>query len=136
VIVFHKLTKEEITTIVELLLRRVRESLADRELQLDLTDSARDLLVEQGWDPAMGARPLRRAIQRFIEDPLADFVLKSEAPAGSTILVDRAPEKDSKEVTLKIVKPKKKRKAVAVGAEDESPGDESGDDSGSAKSDD
>ncbi|HWI22305.1 MAG TPA: ATP-dependent Clp protease ATP-binding subunit, partial [Baekduia sp.] len=125
VIVFHKLTKEEITTIVELLLRRVRTSLADRELQLDLTDGARDLLVDQGWDPAMGARPLRRAIQRFIEDPLADFVLKSEAPPGSTILVDRAPESDGKEVTLKIVKPKKSRKPVVVGAEDDSTDEES-----------
>src|SRR2546421_185621 len=59
VIVFHKLQKEEISTIVELLLRRIRESLAERELQLDLTPEARDLLVEKGWDPSMGARPLR-----------------------------------------------------------------------------
>ena len=75
VIVFHKLQKEEIKQIVELLLLRIRESMAERELQLELTDPAKDLLVEKGWDPSMGARPLRRAIQRYIEDPLADFVL-------------------------------------------------------------
>src|SRR3712207_4237559 len=88
VIVFHKLQKDEIKQIVELLLRRIRESLAERELQLELTEAAEDLLVEKGWDPAMGARPLRRAIQRYIEDPLADFVLRSSMPAGSTVMVD------------------------------------------------
>ena len=82
VIVFHKLQKDEIKTIVELLLRRIRESMAERELQLELTEEAKDLLVEKGWDPAMGARPLRRAIQRYIEDPLADFVLRAELPPG------------------------------------------------------
>ena len=82
VIVFHKLQKDEIKKIVELLLRRIRESMAERELQLELTEEAKDLLVEKGWDPAMGARPLRRAIQRYIEDPLADFVLRSELDAG------------------------------------------------------
>ena len=71
--------KEEIKEIVELLLQRIRESMAERELQLDLSDEAKDLLVEKGWDPAMGARPLRRAIQRYIEDPLADVVLRSQA---------------------------------------------------------
>ena len=75
VIVFHKLPKDEIKEIVELLLRHIRESMAERELSLNLSDDAKDLLVEKGWDPAMGARPLRRAIQRYIEDPLADKVL-------------------------------------------------------------
>src|SRR5207247_4371120 len=71
VIVFHKLTKDEVKQIVELLLRRIRQSMAERELSLNLSDEAKDLLVDKGWDPAMGARPLRRAIQRYIEDPLA-----------------------------------------------------------------
>ena len=82
VIVFHKLQKDEIQQIVELLLLRIRESMAERELQLELTDPAKDLLVEKGWDPAMGARPLRRAIQRYIEDPLADFVLREQVDPG------------------------------------------------------
>src|ERR1700735_4659770 len=88
VIVFHKLAKDEIKEIVDLLLRRIRESMAERELQLELSDAAKDLLVDKGWDPAMGARPLRRAIQRYIEDPLADFVLRSQVPSGSTVMVD------------------------------------------------
>ncbi|HEX2702298.1 MAG TPA: ATP-dependent Clp protease ATP-binding subunit, partial [Solirubrobacteraceae bacterium] len=115
VIVFHKLQREEIKQIIELLLLRIRHSMAERELQLDLTEEAKDMLVEKGWDPAMGARPLRRAIQRYIEDPLADFVLRSELPAGSTVVVDPAPEGDNPEVRLTIVKPKKVKQPVAVG---------------------
>jgi ATP-dependent Clp protease ATP-binding subunit ClpC len=115
VIVFHKLAKEEITEIVELLLKRIRESLAERELTMNLSQSAADFLVEKGWDPAMGARPLRRAIQRYIEDPLADEVLSQSMPAGSTIEVDKAPEEDENDVTITIVKPKV-REAVGVGA--------------------
>jgi ATP-dependent Clp protease ATP-binding subunit ClpC len=120
VIVFHKLQKDEIKQIIELLLLRIRKSMADRELQLDLSDEAKDLLVEKGWDPAMGARPLRRAIQRFIEDPLADFVLRAEVPPGSTVVVDPAPaDRDpaDPEVRLTVVKPKKAKTPVAVGAD-------------------
>ena len=115
VIVFHKLQKSEITTIVELLLRRIRSSLAERELQLELSDGAKDFLVEKGWDPSMGARPLRRAIQRYIEDPLADFVLRSELPPGATVVVDPAPEGDDRDVILTVVEPKKVPAAVGGG---------------------
>ena len=122
VIVFHKLQREEIKQIVELLLTRIRRSMAERELQLDLTDEAKDMLVEKGWDPAMGARPLRRAIQRYIEDPLADFVLRSQLPPGATVIVDPAPEGDAQEVRLTIVKPKKAKQPVTVGGgSDEAP---------------
>jgi ATP-dependent Clp protease ATP-binding subunit ClpC len=117
VIVFHKLQKDEIKQIVELLLLRIRKSMAERELQLDLTDEAKDLLVEKGWDPSMGARPLRRAIQRYIEDPLADFVLRAQVPPGSTVVVDPAPEGDEQEVRLTVVKGKKTKTPVGVGAE-------------------
>ncbi len=116
VIVFHKLQRDEIKQIVELLLLRIRHSMAERELVLDLTEEAKDLLVEKGWDPAMGARPLRRAIQRYIEDPLADFVLRSQLPAGATVVVDPMPEGQDGEVRLTIVKPKKAKTPVAVGA--------------------
>jgi ATP-dependent Clp protease ATP-binding subunit ClpC len=115
VIVFHKLTKEEIKSIVDLLLRRIRGSLAERELQLDLSPGAEDFLVEKGWDPAMGARPLRRAIQRYIEDPLADFVLRSELLEGSTVLVEAAPDGSDDEMKLSVVKPEKKPTPVGVG---------------------
>src|ERR1700756_3314410 len=89
IIVFHKLSKEEITTIVDLQLKRLREQMATHEVAIELTDDAKELLVDKGYDPAMGARPLRRAIQRFIEDPLADFVLGRELEPGSTLLVAR-----------------------------------------------
>ncbi|MEY2535522.1 MAG: ATP-dependent Clp protease ATP-binding subunit ClpC, partial [bacterium] len=123
VIVFHKLQKDEIKTIVELLLRRIRQSLAERELQLELTEEAKELLVEKGWDPAMGARPLRRAIQRYIEDPLADFVLRAELPAGATVMVERAPDGTDPEVSLTVHEPKKVPAAVG-GRTEESPGEE------------
>ncbi|HLM50750.1 MAG TPA: ATP-dependent Clp protease ATP-binding subunit [Solirubrobacteraceae bacterium] len=120
VIVFHKLTKDEIKEIVELLLLRIRESMAERELQLELSEGAKDLLVERGWDPAMGARPLRRAIQRFIEDPLADFVLRAELPSGSTVMVDAAEGDGAAEsdepVTLTVIKPAPQPQPVGVGA--------------------
>jgi ATP-dependent Clp protease ATP-binding subunit ClpC len=115
VIVFHKLSKEEITAIVELLLKRIRESLAERELSLNLAPSAADLLVEKGWDPAMGARPLRRAIQRYIEDPLADEVLGQNMEPGSTVEVERDEAAEDGGVKVSIVKPRR-REAVGVGA--------------------
>ncbi|HEY5045792.1 MAG TPA: ATP-dependent Clp protease ATP-binding subunit [Solirubrobacteraceae bacterium] len=117
VIVFHKLQKQEIKQIVELLLLRIRESMAERELQLELTDPAKDLLVEKGWDPSMGARPLRRAIQRYIEDPLADFVLREQLTPGATVVINPGPEGEEGEVRLTIVKPKKQKTPVGVGAE-------------------
>src|SRR5437868_7106852 len=122
VIVFHKLQKDEIKQIVDLLLRRIRQSMADRELSLNLDEDAKDFLVEKGFDPAMGARPLRRAIQRYIEDPLSDAVLRSEMEPGSTIEVTKAeiggPDDGASEVDIQIITPSKakKREAVGVGA--------------------
>jgi ATP-dependent Clp protease ATP-binding subunit ClpC len=117
VIVFHKLTKDEVKEIVELLLRHIRQSMADRELSLNLSDQAKDLLVDKGWDPAMGARPLRRAIQRYIEDPLADKVLSSSMEPGSTVEVDKAADGEDPEVKIEIIAPKtRKRQTVGVGA--------------------
>jgi len=96
---------------------RIREQLADRDLQLELSEEAKDLLVDKGWDPAMGARPLRRAIQRYIEDPLADFVLRAELPPGATVMVDPAPEGDDREVVPHGRRRHPAPKPVAVGAD-------------------
>ncbi|UUY03399.1 ATP-dependent Clp protease ATP-binding subunit [Svornostia abyssi] len=135
VIVFHKLQKDEIKQIVDLLLHRIRESMAERELQLELSDDAKDFLVEKGWDPAMGARPLRRAIQRYIEDPLADFVLRSELEAGATVMVEHDTNEDTDEdIKLSIIKPDPARKPVGVGAS-ESDGAESADEPAKAEGD-
>src|SRR5690242_17999986 len=70
VIVFHKLTKDEIKIIVDLLMKRLRDQMGEHAADVSLTDDAKELLVAKGYDPTMGARPLRRAIQRYIEDPL------------------------------------------------------------------
>jgi ATP-dependent Clp protease ATP-binding subunit ClpC len=100
VIVFHKLTKEEILVIVDLMLKRLRDQMGEHEAAIELTQEAKELLVEKGYDPAMGARPLRRAIQRHLEDPLADFVLGRSLKPGSTIVVDRASEGEDVRITV------------------------------------
>jgi ATP-dependent Clp protease ATP-binding subunit ClpC len=115
VIVFHKLSKEEITTIVDLVLRRLREQMSEHEVAIELTNEAKELLVEKGYDPALGARPLRRAIQRFIEDPLADFVLGRSLEPGSTILVER---KDADEVDISVIPAEITPEKVTVPPED------------------
>ena len=94
IIVFHKLAKDEIMSIVDLMLKRLREQMAKHEVTIELTEEAKELLVDKGYDPAMGARPLRRAIQRYIEDPLADYVLGRQLEPGSTILVARKLNED------------------------------------------
>src|SRR5581483_2478870 len=73
---------------------RLREQMATHSVTIELTDEAKELLVDKGYDPAMGARPLRRAIQRYIEDPLADYVLGRAIEPGSTILVGRKHNED------------------------------------------
>ena len=116
VIVFDKLQKDEIGQIVELLLLRIRESMADRELQLELTDPTKEMLVEKGWDPAM-VLVLCAAPSSVIEDPLADFVLREKVIPGATVVVNPANEGEEGEVRLTVVKPKKQKTPVGVGAE-------------------
>src|SRR4051794_25132278 len=110
-----------------LLPRHIRHSMAERELSLNLSEDAKDLLVEKGWDPSMGARPLRRAIQRYIEDPLADEVLKAEnMEPGATVEIargtgekkdDGAEGEPEVQITITGPPPGQKREPVAVGAE-------------------
>jgi len=94
IIVFHELTMDELKLIVDLMLERVREQLASQHLDLVLTDDAKEYLGTHGYDPELGARPLRRAIQRLLEDPLSERVLLGEFKAGTTILVGHDPEND------------------------------------------
>ena len=88
VIVFHHLTTEEITEIVDLLIKRLRGQLESQGLGFELTNEAKLLLAKRGYDASLGARPLRRAIQRLVEDPLAEKILWKEFHAGDTIVVD------------------------------------------------
>jgi len=89
VVVFRPLNTTDLAQIIELLLGKLRKRLADRELGLELTDAAKAILAEEGYDPAYGARPLRRAIQRMIENPLAKLLLEGAFIEGDTILIDR-----------------------------------------------
>ena len=91
-VVFRSLTQDEIRQIVDLMLARVRDQLRAQEMALEVTAEAKDHLIQLGYDPGYGARPLRRVIQNLIEDVLAEHLLLGKYEAGSTILVDRDPE--------------------------------------------
>ncbi|HEY7207107.1 MAG TPA: AAA family ATPase [Gaiellaceae bacterium] len=88
VVEFRPLSRDQIAEIVDLQLTRLRERLAERRLGLELTDAAKETLAEAGWDPAYGARPLKRAIQRLIENPLALRLLEGDFADGDTVRVD------------------------------------------------
>ncbi len=92
VIVFHPLSREHITQIVSILLKDVRKRMAEDDLTIRLTDSATELLVKHGYDEAYGARPLKRSIQKYIEDPLSEKILLGEFTRGDEIEVDAAPD--------------------------------------------
>jgi ATP-dependent Clp protease ATP-binding subunit ClpC len=94
VIVFHPLAKEHIAQIVSILLKDVQKRLTEEELTLKLTDAGTEFLVGQGYDESFGARPLKRAIQRFIEDPLSEKILLGEFSKGDEIEVDVAADKE------------------------------------------
>src|SRR5687768_10739449 len=87
-IVFHELSKPEVTSIVDLMIKRVQHQLVAQGIGLELTADAKLLLADRGYDPSLGARPLRRAIQRMIEDPLSERILYKEFHAGETIIVE------------------------------------------------
>src|SRR5256714_3994354 len=88
IVEFKPLTKEQLAEIVELQLERLRARLADRGLELELTDEAKEVLAEAGWDPTYGARPLKRALQRMVENPLALRLLEGEFGEGDTVRLD------------------------------------------------
>ena len=111
-IIFHQLGEAEIRKIVDLQFIGLKRRLAERRIDVTLSDSARDILVREGFDPAYGARPLKRAIQRLVLDPLAVKVLEGAFREGDTILVD------GREGVLAF---KASREAVAA---DKMPGDD------------
>ncbi len=88
IVVFDSLGKEQLADIAELQLERLRARLAERKLSLELTGAAKEVLAEAGWDPAYGARPLKRALQRLVENPLAQRLLAGEFAEGDTIRAD------------------------------------------------
>ncbi len=95
-IVFHELSKPEVTEIVDLLIARTAEALEGQGIGLELTTEAKHLLADRGYDPTMGGRPLRRAIQRLVEDVLSEKLLYKEFRAGQIVVVDVAEDADGK----------------------------------------
>jgi ATP-dependent Clp protease ATP-binding subunit ClpC len=97
IIVFHQLTEDEIVTIVDLMSARVDAQLRNKDMGLELTAAAKALLAKKGYDPSLGARPLRRTIQREIEDSLSEKILFGELGAGQIVVVDTEVGEDGKE---------------------------------------
>jgi ATP-dependent Clp protease ATP-binding subunit ClpB len=93
IIIFHNLTPEQIGAIVDIQVERLRKRLGERHLELRLSDAAKSLLARRGYDPVYGARPLKRAIQQLIENPLALEILKGRFPEGSRVLADAAADR-------------------------------------------
>jgi ATP-dependent Clp protease ATP-binding subunit ClpB len=94
IVIFNPLGKEQLGHIVGLLLKSVEKLLAERQIALELTPAAQELLLSEGYDPAYGARPLRRTIQRLVQDPLALQILEGTVLPGDHVRVDRDGQKD------------------------------------------
>jgi ATP-dependent Clp protease ATP-binding subunit ClpC len=99
IIVFHELGKEQLRQIVDLNVKDLEKRIGERKIGLELTDKAKDWLSEKGYDPVFGARPLRRTIERYVENPLSSQLLRGELKEGDTVKVDKDKEKD--ELTFK-----------------------------------
>jgi ATP-dependent Clp protease ATP-binding subunit ClpB len=87
IILFHRLQKSEMGKIVDIQMRRLAKLLEERKIVLDLEPVARDWLSEKGWDPAYGARPLKRVIQRYVQDPLAEMILAGDIKDGDRVKI-------------------------------------------------
>ena len=92
-LVFRSLGRDELTQILELELEKVRKRLAERDIHFELDTSARDLLLEKGFDPTYGARPMRRAVERFLEDPMAEEIIRGDLREGETISISAKDDK-------------------------------------------
>jgi ATP-dependent Clp protease ATP-binding subunit ClpC len=92
IIVFHQLTEEQLSSIVELVVKDLQGRLADRKLNIELTEEAKSWLVKEGYNPVYGARPLRRAVERYVENPLSAKILQGEFTEGDTVTVDLGDE--------------------------------------------
>jgi ATP-dependent Clp protease ATP-binding subunit ClpC len=99
-IVFHELSKDEVTQIVDLMIARTQKQLEGQGIGIELTPAAKAHIADKGYDPTLGARPLRRAIQRLIEDQLSERLLHKEFRAGELIVVDAEPDPETGEVGI------------------------------------
>ncbi|HZG96571.1 MAG TPA: NDP-hexose 4-ketoreductase, partial [Mycobacteriales bacterium] len=101
IVVFHQLSESEIVTIVDLMINRVDTALKNKDMAIELTAAAKSLLARKGYDPVLGARPLRRTIQREIEDMLSERILYKEIGPGQIIVVDTEGEGDDEKFTFR-----------------------------------
>jgi ATP-dependent Clp protease ATP-binding subunit ClpC len=101
IVVFHQLSEEEIVTIVDLMLKRVDGALKNKDMGLEVTGAAKALLAKKGYDPVLGARPLRRTIQREIEDNLSEQILFGTLKAGEIVVVDVEGEGEEQKFTFR-----------------------------------
>ncbi|GAI15425.1 unnamed protein product, partial [marine sediment metagenome] len=92
IIVFHELTEEQLRSIVDLMVKDLQKRLKEHKLGVELTEAAKSWLAKEGYDPVYGARPLRRAIERNVENPLSTRLLRGEFNEGDTIIVDLGDE--------------------------------------------
>jgi len=111
VIIFNNLEKDSIHKIIDIALKDVMKRLNELGFEIKLTEPAKDFLADKGYDPAYGARPLHRAIQKYLEDPLAEEILRAVAKPGDTFVVDLNTELQELVITFKT--PKKKAESEA-----------------------
>jgi ATP-dependent Clp protease ATP-binding subunit ClpC len=109
VVLFGQLKEEDIYQIIDLELRHVLKRIADIGFSVDLSLEAKQFLADKGYDPAFGARPLKRAIQKYLEDPLAEEIIGTSAEAGDVIVVTREPGAESLTIAVKKLKADKKK---------------------------
>jgi ATP-dependent Clp protease ATP-binding subunit ClpC len=117
IIVFHKLEREDMRNIIEIQIKRLRQQMAERDVTVEFTTEALDKLSDAGYDPAFGARPLKRVLQRMIEDPMSEMILKGEIPNGSKVIIEpnNTPYEEVAEgesiVNIRVTQPKEVVKA-------------------------
>jgi len=110
VIVFNSLEREHIHQIIDIILEKLFVRITDLGYKIDLTEKAKDFIAEKGYDPQFGARPLNRAIQKYLEDAVAEEILKGEAKEGDTIIADYSGEGEELKVSVKKKRSKEKKK--------------------------
>jgi ATP-dependent Clp protease ATP-binding subunit ClpC len=101
VVIFESLNKENINNIIDIELKRVFERIKEMGYEPELTEKARNYIVDKGWDEQYGARPLKRAIQKYVEDVLAEEIIKTNPEKGAKIVIDYDAEKEDMTVTTK-----------------------------------
>ena len=117
IVVFHSLEMEEIQQIVDLMLQKVRNEVEAQQRRMEVTPEAKEALAKAGYEPQYGARPLRRAIQRMVEDPLAEEFLRGTFPEDSTVLVDVGPDDPEKLIFTRAEQPDEEESEEPVAAE-------------------